>query len=118
LTTTITCHVNHTFAQRKEILVPIDGHYQKEKRILHATANRATTKPQGRAEWTSDPCVLAMNPNSGSNGDERRTKRRILTTAIQAVSDLLVSVNVLLKEALDFGLVVRQFVWAHSDQIL
>lgn len=45
-------------------------------------------------------------------------KRCILTTAIQAVSNLLVSVNMLLKEALDFGLIVWQFVWAHCDQIL
>jgi hypothetical protein len=66
----------------------------------------------------SNPCVLAMNPDTGSDGNERRTKQRFLTTAIQAISDLLVSVNMLLKEALDFGLIVGQFVRAHSDQIL
>ena len=41
-----------------------------------------------------------------------------LTTALKDVSDLLVSMQVLFKEGLDFLLVAWQFIWRDGDDIL
>ena len=41
-----------------------------------------------------------------------------LTAAFKDVSDLLVSVEVLLKEALELLLIARELVWRDSDDVL
>lgn len=41
-----------------------------------------------------------------------------LTTAVQDITNLLVSVQMFVKESLDFLLIARQLVWGHCDNVL
>ena len=56
--------------------------------------------------------------HQGSHDSVGGLEQAGLTAALQHKSDLLVSVQVLLKEGLDLLLVVGQLLWGHCDHIL
>ena len=61
------------------------------------------------ASASSTACVLRLHVCGGRLGP---------TAAFKDVSDLLVSVKVLLKEALELLLVARELFWRDSDDVL